>query len=134
MDAVIQSFHCKFREAGHLVNGLPEKVTVGELNQTLVDAWLLRGTLSLVQWLEDKSLSSNLKQSFHDALPELEKAFLAVDKHASMPSVESYLSRILPLLVRCISMREQYSVEPMALENQTQLTFLLDKIRKGTGP
>lgn len=131
--ASVERIHAQILADGALAHS-PSCVlpTPAALSQAKVDAWILKGVTSLVDYLESEPLSPSMLQAYHDALPYLEKAFLDSRSSGPMAYVQPFLSRVLPLLVRCIAMRAQYSIEPMDNVNQTQLAHLMERIRAKT--
>lgn len=111
---------------------LPEPTVSKELTQDKVDAWLLKGCQGLVELLGDRKVRSEMQQAIEDAIPELEKAVLLVANKAvhTFPDTEPFLARMLPLLIRGIMLRIQYTSAFMTNQNETALHFLLGKLNE----
>jgi len=111
---------------------LAEPTISKELTQDRVDAWILKGTQGLVELLGDRKIRSEMQQAIEDAIPELDKVVLSVSNKTlhAFPDTEPFLSRVLPLLIRSLMLRVQYSSGPMNNKNETSLHFLLEKLNE----
>lgn len=104
-----------------------------ELDQHNVDAWLLKGYTGLLNFYDNTPvLNSNSHQACVDALAEIDKliAQLRENKPATFPTPEAALSRILPLLTRCVIYLVAYASQPMDNYNLTQLHNIREMLQK----
>lgn len=113
---------------------LGEEVMVNPavIDQHNVDAWMLKGYMTLLNFYDNMPvLNSNSQQACIDSLAEIDKVIglLRAGTASTFQTPEAALSRILPLLTRSVMYLVAYASEPMDNYNLTQLHSIREKLQ-----